>query len=214
MAFGCGGTAIPGEDYLFKTYRDWTGTHSDQVSDAQTGFSRGCGTPPQGSLFQSFSPSSSPLAAVDLRVRVGGQFPSATAHEMTTIVLVRDTQPDAAAERGAALTQVVFKAGVAAIYATPTQHVVQRIADVRGLNVQSFDPNAIEAFVDSLLAQYDGQVVLIASAADTIVDIIRELGGRPVPSVAADDSDDLFLVTVYEQGAAYVLHLQYGQASP
>lgn len=49
----------------------------DQVNDVATGKSSGCGTPPMGlgSLFQSFTPSASPLAGVDLRLRAGGEFP-------------------------------------------------------------------------------------------------------------------------------------------
>jgi hypothetical protein len=214
MAFGCTGIAVPGRDCLFTTYLDSTTIHADQASQAQTGLSIGCGTPPFGSLAQSFTPSSSPLAAVDLRVRVGGQFPGATAHGVTTVVLVQDELPGASVERAAALAQYLFKAGVTAIYASPTENAVQRLAEVRGLDVQSFSLNDIGGFVGQLLAQHAGQVVLVASTADAVVDIITELGGSPIPSAAAVDADDLFLVTAYDQDPSHVLHLQYGQESP
>jgi hypothetical protein len=48
----------------------------DQVNDVLTGKSRGCGSSTVGHLFQSFTPSASNLAAVDLRLRAGGSFPS------------------------------------------------------------------------------------------------------------------------------------------
>jgi hypothetical protein len=214
MAFGCTGIAVPGRDCLFTTYLDSSAIYADQVSQAQTGLSIGCGTPPFGTIAQSFTPSSPPLAAVDLRVRVGGQFPGATARKVTTVVLVRDEPPGASVERAAALSQVLLKAGVMAIYATPTGNVVQRLAEVRGLNVQGYDPSDIEGFAGQLLAQHAGQVVLVASRRDAIVDIIEGLGGSPIPSGAAVGMDDLFLVTVYDTDPAHVLHLQYGQESP
>ncbi len=214
MAFGCTGIAVPGRDCLFTTYRDSTAIHADQVSQAQTGLSIGCGTPPYGTIAQGFTPSSSPLAAVDLRLRVGGQFPGATAREVTTVVLVRDEPPGASVERAAALAQYLFKAGVTAIYASPTENAVQRLADVRGLDVQSFSLTDIGGFAGQLLAQPAGRLILVASTADAVVDIISELGGSPIPSAAAVDVDDLFLVTLYDEGPAHVLHLQYGQESP
>jgi hypothetical protein len=49
----------------------------DQVNDVTDGTSFGCGFPPiaLGSIFQSFTPSVSTLAAVDVRLRAGGDFP-------------------------------------------------------------------------------------------------------------------------------------------
>jgi len=63
----------------------------DQVNDVETGKSRGCGTPPGGlgSLFQSFTPSVSPLAKVDLRLRAGGGLPDEGYN--TTIKIRSDT---------------------------------------------------------------------------------------------------------------------------
>jgi len=47
----------------------------DQVNDVPASISIGCGNPPDGNLFQSFTPSASSLTAVDLRLRAGGDFP-------------------------------------------------------------------------------------------------------------------------------------------
>jgi len=47
----------------------------DQVNDASTGTSTGCGAT-EGHLFQSFTPAASNCGAVDLRLRAGGSFPS------------------------------------------------------------------------------------------------------------------------------------------
>ena len=80
--------------------------------------------------------------------------------------------------------------------------------------MRTYNPDDVEGFVNGLVSEHPGEVVLVAGAADTIREIIRKLGGRPIPSVLPDDFDDLFLVTVYDQNAAKVLHLQYGEASP
>lgn len=58
----------------------------DQVSDAETGTSLGCGYPPFGNLAQSFTPSATTLKAIDLSLRAGGSFP---ASDYTTTVRVR-----------------------------------------------------------------------------------------------------------------------------
>ena len=56
----------------------------DQVNAASAEKSRGCGAT-QGSLFQSFTPSVTNLAAVDLRLRAGGSFPSEGIETTVTI---------------------------------------------------------------------------------------------------------------------------------
>ncbi len=61
-----------------KVCADIGGISPDQVSDVDTGTSSGCGTAPSvRSLYQSFTPSAEPLAAVELRLRAGGAFPAA-----------------------------------------------------------------------------------------------------------------------------------------
>lgn len=63
----------------------------DQVNDVeQPSISMHCGGEPM-SLFQSFTPSASPLAAVDLRLRVGGEFP-VTGYDTT--INIRSGTPD------------------------------------------------------------------------------------------------------------------------
>jgi hypothetical protein len=52
------------------------GFRLDQLNDPETGTSFGCGEL-GASLFQGFTPGLEPLAAVDLRLRVGGSFPAA-----------------------------------------------------------------------------------------------------------------------------------------
>jgi hypothetical protein len=66
---------------------------ADQINDVPASTSLSCGVPPGGlgSLFQSFTPAASPLAAVDLRLRVGGGFPTGG---FLTIIKIRENEPE------------------------------------------------------------------------------------------------------------------------
>jgi hypothetical protein len=78
-------------------------TVADQVNDAPTGKSRGCGTS-RRSLFQSFTPSASILAAVDLRLRAGGRFPG-TGYDTT--IRIKSGTPEGPVLRNATATTFV-----------------------------------------------------------------------------------------------------------
>jgi hypothetical protein len=59
----------------------------DQANLVETGSSMGCGAPPMGtgSLFQGFTPAVAPLKRVMVRLRAGGDFPSAGTTSTVTI---------------------------------------------------------------------------------------------------------------------------------
>lgn len=86
-------TAAVPEENDFETLSICAGCFlcEDQINDVDTGTSVGCGGP--GSLFQSFTPSVSSLAAVDLRLRAGGSFPDT---EYETTINIREATTDGA----------------------------------------------------------------------------------------------------------------------
>ena len=214
-AFGCTGIAIPDEDFIFTTYKRLTPLGADQVNDVQTGKSRGCGTPSTGDLSQSLTPSASPLVAVDLRLRAGGEFPDGSSYPMTTILLVRHAESgEAGKKRAETLAHGAFKADVTAIYASPTKETVQRLADVRGLKVNSYNADDVQGFVNQLLSEHDSEVVVVAGENETLSEIIKKLGGSPLPPIYKDEYDNLFVITVHRPGEAKVVSLQYGEPSP
>lgn len=214
-AFGCTRIAIPDEDFIFTTYKRLISPGQDQLNDVQTGKSRGCGTPVIGSLFQSFTPSASPLVAVDLRLRAGGEFPNESSYPMTTVLLVRHAESgEAGKQRAEKLAHGAFKADVTAIYASPTKETVQRLADVRGLKVNSYNADDVQGFVNQLLSEHDGEVVVVAGENETLSEIIKKLGGSPLPPIYRDEYDNLFVITVHRPGEAKVISLQYGEPSP
>ena len=63
---------------------------------------------------------------------------------------------------------------------------------------------------DQVLADHAGEVVVISGHTNTVPDIIEEFGADPVPAIAENEYDNLYVVTVYRFNRAKVLHLNYG----
>lgn len=214
-AFGCTGVAIPDEDFIFTTYLNSSPLEPDQVNDVEAAKSRGCGTPSAGNLFQSFIPSASPLVALDLRLRAGGDFPDEFSYPMTTVLLVRHVEgSNAGKARTEKLSHVALKAGVTAIYASPTQETVHRLADIRGLQVNSYNSDDVQELVNKILSDHAGEVVVVAGHKETLSEIIKKLGGSPFPIIYNNEYDNLVVLTVCDLGDAKVVSLQYGESSP
>ena len=53
-------------------------------------------------------------------------------------------------------------------------------------------------------------VVVLSGHTNTVPDIIEEFGADPVPAIAENEYDNLYVVTVYRFNRAKVLHLNYG----
>ena len=221
MAFGCTGLIIADEDFVFNTYGERMPLAIDQMSAGVTGRSRGCGTPTAGHLYQSFTPSSPTLTAVDLRLRVGGDFPSEPDFVMTTVLLVR------AAEsvnnsltidgwiRAEQLAHVALKTGVSAVYASTavhTQQTVERLADLRGLELRIYtDP---ENLTQQILAEHKGEVILVAGDKIAVPAIIGLLGGDSDACAIYSEYDNLCVITIPDDSEIDVMNLQYGKQTP
>jgi 2,3-bisphosphoglycerate-dependent phosphoglycerate mutase len=141
----------------------------------------------------------------------------------TTVLLVRHAEaaaqtqdPSLSADglaRAQALVHVASDASVTAIYATQflrTQQTVQPLATYLGLPVNEVNADDVEGLVDQVLSDHAGKVVLIAGHSPTVPAIIREFGGDPMPPIAGNEFDNLFIVTVHGVGEAKVVHLNYG----
>jgi 2,3-bisphosphoglycerate-dependent phosphoglycerate mutase len=142
---------------------------------------------------------------------------------VTTALIVRHAEKVAAAgdaplsadgqARAEALVHVAGDAGVVAVYATQwqrTQQTVQPLADQLLLPVNVVDASDVEGLVDQVLADHAGEVVMIAGHSDTVPDIIEEFGADPIPAIAENEYDNLYVVTVYRFNRAAVVHLNYG----
>ena len=215
IAFGCTGVAIPDEDFIFETYLNSLPLEPDQVNNVEATKSRGCGSPSVGHLFQSFIPSASPLEALDLRLRAGGIFPGEFSYTMTTVLLVRHAEGgNVGRARAEKLSHVALKAGVGAVYADPTQATVRRLANIRGLQVNSYNPDDVQELVNKILSDHAGEVVIVAGHRETLTEIISKFGGSPFPILYDNEHDNLVVLTVCAPAEAMVVSLQYGDSSP
>ena len=148
---------------------------------------------------------------------------------MTTVLLVRHAErndgslSEAGLERADALAHVALKAGVTAVYATDTeraQQTAQPLADLLELDpviYQVDSPDHIRDLAAEVLRDHTGEVVLIVGHDPTVPLTIEALGGDPARcsiGTAADEFDDLCIVTIDGRGAVKVVNLQYGQPSP
>lgn len=140
---------------------------------------------------------------------------------VTTALVVRHAERsnDSLNQQGLAradkLAHVASDAGVVAIYATEyqrTQQTAQPLATLLGIPVTQYSALDVEGLVNQVLSNHAGEVVLIVGHSNTVPDIIVEFGGSPIdPLDEEEDFDNLFIVTVYRNGAAEVIHLNYGE---
>jgi hypothetical protein len=220
-AFGCTNLAIENEDYVFATYRARMPLTKDQISEDETGLSRGCGTPSAGHLFQTFQPSASDLTAIDLRLRVGGNFPNESDAEMTTMILIRPAEQATDSLdidgwiRAEQLSHVLLKARVSAVYASTAigaQQTVNRFSNLRGLEPSPYSDK--ETLAQKILNDHKGEVTLVVGDQGTVPELIDLLGGKSSSCKINSEYDNLCLVTIFKDGDVNVIQLQYGNSSP
>lgn len=105
-------------------------------------------------------------------------------------------------------------AGVDAIFATQyrlTQETAAPLARRLDLRVQVTDVAEIEDLLDKILTDYKGKVVLVVTHTEPLPVLIRELhGSKKVPPIAADEHDNLYIVSIPWYGKVKTLRLKYG----
>lgn len=154
----------------------------------------------------------------------------------TTIIFVRhaekaDTGGDdpplseAGERRVAELTREMLEvdviAGIDAVYATPyrrTQQTAQPIADALGLPINTYDAidpadeDATEDFVDGVLREHKGGIVLIVGHSNTVPAMIAGLGGhKNVPEIAEDEYDNIYILAIPWFGKTKTIRMRYGE---
>lgn len=149
----------------------------------------------------------------------------------TTILFVRHAETVAAAEtvrnpplsdRGRAraelladfLEDIDVVASVDAIYASEfvsTQQTAKPLAERLGVRVSIADHYDTDPFMEQVLADHKGRIVLVVTHADTIAPLVEALhGSKNVPEIAADEHDNLYIVTVPWFAKVKTLRLRYG----
>jgi broad specificity phosphatase PhoE len=153
------------------------------------------------------------------------------ADSTTTIVLVRHAEKAAepAADppltpagmaRAKALTDALRGSAVTAVYSTPyvrTRSTAQPVAALAGVQVIELNPSVPptdkaygEQYAREILAKHRGGVVLVVGHSNTVPAILRGLGVGAGVTIADDEHDRLFIVTVPKEGAARLIEARYG----
>jgi len=151
---------------------------------------------------------------------------SAPGDPPTTLILVRHAEklivppenkdPDlspAGQARAQELVRMFSDAGIGAIYATQykrTQQTVKPLADKLALAVNKVDAKETAELVKQIRSRNVGQVIFIAGHNNSVPEIIAAMGGPKLPIIPETEYDNLYILTVYTDGATKLLKLRYG----
>lgn len=126
--------------------------------------------------------------------------------------------------RSQELARLLSNAGIKAIFTsqfTRTKQTAEPLATKLGITPTPFtlkiNPSntrqiAAEstAEVTNKILERAGESVLVVGHSNSILDVIKMLGGDIVPTIDEKKFDDLFVVTVYAKGKARVVQMKYG----
>ena len=154
----------------------------------------------------------------------------------TTIIFVRhaekavtggDDPPlsEAGEQRVVELTRQLLDvdviAGIDAVYSTPyqrTQQTAQPIADELDLPIITYDAidpentDATEDFLDGVLREHKGQIVLIVGHSNTVPAMIAGLGGhKDVPEIAENEYDNIYILAIPWFGKTKTIRMRFGE---
>jgi len=153
----------------------------------------------------------------------------------TTVVFVRHADTDTSMDQGGNpslnangraraealadfMQDIDVLASVDAIYASEarrTQQTAEPLAKRLGLEVGIADPYDVKRFIREVQREHKGDIVLIVTHSDAIAPLVDELHGhQSVPAIAADEYDNVYIVTVPFWGKVKTLRLHYGPAPP
>ncbi len=112
------------------------------------------------------------------------------------------------------LVDVDVVAGPDAIFATQyrfTQETAEPLAQRLHLPVQVVDVTDAAGLVKRILHDYKGRIVLVITHTEPLPNLIRELhGSKKLPEIAADEYDNLYIVSIPWYGKVKTLRLRYG----
>jgi broad specificity phosphatase PhoE len=128
--------------------------------------------------------------------------PGLAAAEPSAIYLVRHAEKTAGEDpeltprgvaRAHAIAAILHRAGITAIFSTPTVRTRQTaapLAQLTGLTVQMYEPGAPKALVEKVRS-LTGAVVVVGHS-NTLPELVRLFGGAPGAEIADDEFDRLY----------------------
>jgi broad specificity phosphatase PhoE len=139
-------------------------------------------------------------------------------HAEKKIVPPENKDPDispAGQARAEEIARMFSDTDIKAIYATQykrTQQTAKPLADKLGLPMTTIEAKQTPELVKSLRAKNAGQVVFIVGHNNTVPEIIAAMGGPQMPIIPETEYDNLFILTVHNDGKATLVKMKYGSA--
>jgi len=110
---------------------------------------------------------------------------------------------------------VVPKKGVDAVFSTPyrrTEETAKPVAEALGLTINSYDASDTEAFIEELVREYKGKIILVVGHSNTVPEMIGNMGAsKRVPPIAENEYDNIYLVSIPWFGKTKTIRLRYGE---
>jgi broad specificity phosphatase PhoE len=150
----------------------------------------------------------------------------------TTVIFVRHAEKasipegdpglsEAGMQRAAELARqlvdadVVPGVGVDAIYSTSYRRTVETarpVADALGLQIMTYDAADTEAFLEAVVREYKGKIILVVGHSNTVPEMIANMGAsKNVPEIAEGEYDNIYLVSIPWFGKTKTIRLRYGE---
>ncbi len=106
-------------------------------------------------------------------------------------------------------------AGIDAVYATPLRRSVETakpVAEALDLPLRSYAVSDTEEFLEELVREHKGQIVLVVGHSNTVPQMIGNMGAsKRVPPIADGEFDNLYLVSIPWFGKTKTIRLRYGE---
>lgn len=110
---------------------------------------------------------------------------------------------------------VVPGLGVDAVFSTPyrrTEETAKPVADALGLTINAYDAADTERFIEELIKEYKGKIILVVGHSNTVPAMIGNMGAsKKVPPIAEDEYDNIYLVSIPWFGKTKTIRLRYGE---
>lgn len=137
-------------------------------------------------------------------------------HAEKKIVAPENKDPDlspAGLTRAQELARIFGNSGITGIYATQykrTQQTVRPLADKLGLSVKQVEAAKTSELVKQVRSQNAGQVIFIVGHNNSVPEIIAALGGPQLPIIPEAEFDNLYILSIQNDGSARLLKMKYG----
>jgi len=110
---------------------------------------------------------------------------------------------------------VVPGLGVDAVFSTPfrrTEETAKPVADALGLTINAYDAADTELFIEELVKEYKGKIILVVGHSNTVPEMIGNMGAsKKVPPIAENEYDNIYLVSIPWFGKTKTIRLRYGE---